>query len=160
MLHGKPFKQSNNTHDWLGPGIYFCEANPYRGLEWAHEQSLRSRSRIKVSAVVGAVIDMGSCLDLTTKDSLDLVKVAYDDLTVTLTAAGTKLPVNTKDKLRRNLDCAVINRLHFSLTAAGYEPIQTVKGVFPEGGELYSGSGFENCKFLHGAAAATSSGTQ
>ena len=31
LLAGSPFKPSENDYDWLGPGIYFWEANPLRG---------------------------------------------------------------------------------------------------------------------------------
>jgi len=40
------------------------------------------------------------------------------------------------------LDCAVIKRFHSILEAQGYPPIDTVKGVFTEGGPIYPGSGF------------------
>lgn len=29
------FKPTDNDHGWLGPGIYFWEANPQRGFEGA-----------------------------------------------------------------------------------------------------------------------------
>lgn len=34
LLRGEPFRISNNDYDWLGPGVYFWEANPERGLAW------------------------------------------------------------------------------------------------------------------------------
>jgi hypothetical protein len=52
------------------------------------------------------------------------------------------LPVNSTDELRRNLDCAVIRRLHTILEAQNQPAIDTVKGVFTEGAPLYPGSGF------------------
>jgi hypothetical protein len=39
LLAGTAFKPSNNDYDWIGPGIYFWEANPLRGLEFAEEAS-------------------------------------------------------------------------------------------------------------------------
>jgi hypothetical protein len=41
LLEGKAFKQSLNDYDWLGPGVYFWEANPQRGLDFAIEASAR-----------------------------------------------------------------------------------------------------------------------
>ena len=71
LVNGEPFKASDNEFDWLGPGIYFWENNWQRGLEFATEHMKRKGSKITVPFVVGAVIDLGSCLDLTTKVSVD-----------------------------------------------------------------------------------------
>ena len=55
LLAGAPFKASHNDYDWLGPGIYFWEANPKRGLMFAEESATRSQVVISAPAVVGAV---------------------------------------------------------------------------------------------------------
>jgi hypothetical protein len=47
LLGGTPFQASENDYDWLGPGIYFWEANPLRGLEYASEAIKRKGSRIR-----------------------------------------------------------------------------------------------------------------
>jgi len=47
ILKGEPFKQSNNDYDWLGPGIYFWEANPTRGLDFARETKKRKLSNVR-----------------------------------------------------------------------------------------------------------------
>lgn len=75
-------KASENDYDWLGHGVYFWENNPVRAMEWAKEQSARSRARGKAftPAVVGAVIDLGNCLDLLNAASIELVERAYDHL--------------------------------------------------------------------------------
>lgn len=44
------------------------------------------------------------------------------------------------DQLRRNLDCAVIRTLHQTLKDEKAHPLDTVKGVFVEGGPLYPGA--------------------
>jgi hypothetical protein len=54
-FQGEAFKPSNNEYDWLGPGAYFWEANPIRGLEFAGEPQRKS---IREPFVVGAVIDL------------------------------------------------------------------------------------------------------
>ena len=56
---------STNDYDWLGNGIYFWENNEARALQWATELSKRKGSSIKKPAVVGAIIDLGYCFDLT-----------------------------------------------------------------------------------------------
>jgi hypothetical protein len=133
---------SRNKFDWLGTGIYFWEADPARGLDWATEASSRPKAKIKDPYVVGAVIDLGLCLDLTTADAIDWVRIAHDALTKTSVAAGTPLPRNHEDGLRRNLDCAVVNTLHDIRKSEKQEPIQTVRGIFVEGDPIYPTAGF------------------
>ena len=142
LLAGTVFKPSDNDYDWLGPGIYFWESNPLRGLEFAAEVSKREGSSISKPFVIGAVIELGLCLDLTTSTGLEWVRIAYDSLVEVTRAAALKMPSNSKDRLRRNLDCAVIRRLHTILEAQKLPPIDTLKGVFTEGKPAYPGSGF------------------
>ncbi|GJE60900.1 hypothetical protein MPOCJGCO_3019 [Methylobacterium trifolii] len=136
-----PFKVSGNDYDWLGSGVYFWEANPRRGLDFVTEVMSRGKTPIKVPAVVGAVIDLGSCLDLMTAVGIDMVRIGYESLAETLRTAGAALPVN-KDDLRRQLDRAVIERVHAIVEANG-AAIDTVRGVFVEGKPIYPGSGFD-----------------
>jgi len=51
------FRKSDNDYDWLGPGVYFWEANPDRALQFAEEKKSR-RQGIAEPFVVGAVIDL------------------------------------------------------------------------------------------------------
>ncbi len=141
-MSGTAFKPSNNDYDWLGPGIYFWEANPMRGLEFAREASRRKSSSISKPFVIGAVVELGLCLDLTTSSGLEWVKIAYESLVDVTRAADLALPSNGKDQLRRNLDCAVVRRLHTILEAQKAPAIETVKGIFTEGEPAYPGSGF------------------
>jgi hypothetical protein len=142
ILGGEAFRSSNNDYDWLGPGVYFWESNPERALDFAREMQIRKAAPIKEPCVVGAVIDLGLCLDLSTKESIDLVANAYHSLKLTFDLDGSPLPQNSPDLLRRNLDCAVIRRLHEIVANSNSLPIQTVKGIFIEGSEIYPASGF------------------
>ena len=64
VLNGKSdLKSKNNSYDWLGHGIYFWDNSPGRALEWATQLSKRKGSSIKKPAVIGAIIDLGYCLD-------------------------------------------------------------------------------------------------
>jgi hypothetical protein len=144
ILSGTPFKPSNNDFDWLGPGIYFWEANPIRGLEYASEIRSRGRLEIHKPAVIGAVIDLGYCLDLTTSSGIQQVRDAHRFLTSIFQKAGQPLPQNNKDRLRRNLDCAVLRFLHDVRKAKEDAPLETIKGVFMEGKRIYPTSGFWN----------------
>lgn len=143
LIDGVAFKSSNNDYDWLGPGIYLWESNPRRGLDWASESVRRKSSNIKIPAVVGAVIDLGRCLDFTTVAGIELARIAYDSLKDVTEKAGLSLPQNSKDRLRRNLDCAVVRRLHSVLEAMKEPPMDTVRGVFTEGEPIYPGAGFD-----------------
>lgn len=143
LIAGEAFRPSDNNYDWLGPGIYFWENNWQRGLEFAHEQMRRRDSKVKQPFVIGAVIELGACLDLTTKVSIDLVRVAHAVLMGELEKSGVPVPVNSRDHMRHNLDCAVINRAHrIAASDADIGPIQTVKGVFVEGDAAYPGADF------------------
>ena len=68
LVAGEGFVLSKNDYDWLGSGIYFWESNPRRGIEFARTLRKRqgARSPIKTPAVVGAIIDLRRCLDLST----------------------------------------------------------------------------------------------
>jgi hypothetical protein len=142
ILKGEPFKQSNNDYDWLGPGIYFWEANPLRGLDFANEAKKRKASKIRNPFVVGAVVSLGLCLDLTTTAGIEQIRAAYKSLGEVAAAGDLPLPQNTADGLLRPLDCVVIQMVHTIRNGRGEQPIDTVKGVFVEGEPVYSGSGF------------------
>ena len=60
--------RSENVYDWLGHGAYFWENSPQRALAWAEflKKHPPARDRkIREPFVIGAVIDLGNCLDLT-----------------------------------------------------------------------------------------------
>lgn len=119
ILNGKtPFRHSNNSYDWLGHGVYFWENSLERARQYAEEDSRRRRSPIKEPFVLGAVIDLGDCLDLLDQKYLDLVQEAHRQLRDVLAAKGRGLPTNRGfssndfDFKRRELDCAVIRYTH------------------------------------------------
>lgn len=158
LLQGGSFHQSTEDFDWLGSGAYFWEGDPGRAQEWAQEKV--KRGSYKKAAVVGAVIDLGNCLDLTVRENLDLLADAYSSFAAASAKAKLALPVNEDvrgakvgDKLLRFLDCAVIKHLHeniedevrqardTNLTPVIF-PFDTVRGLFIEGENVYPGGGF------------------
>ena len=143
LLSGAAFEKSENNFDWLGSGIYFWEANPRRGMEFAAEQMHR-RNESGHPTVVGAVIDLSFCLDLTTTAGIQQIQRGHKSLVSAATTAKTALPANDggTDRLRRHLDCAVINTVHKLREDAGDQPFDTVKGIFTEGGPAYENAGF------------------
>jgi len=147
LLNGTTqFTASQNEWDWLGSGIDFWEANPLRGLEFAHQQ--KERGKLNEPFVLGAVLDLGYCLDLTSASGIAAVKAAYSNFAEVTRGAGKPMPRNRggADALLRELDCAVINHLHQVRASARtpLRPFDSIKGVFFEGGQIYAGSGFFN----------------
>ncbi|MDE0149843.1 MAG: hypothetical protein F4160_12405 [Rhodospirillaceae bacterium] len=145
LLSGEEFKTSKNVYDWLGNGIYFWEANPVRGLEFAGELMNSSRGlNVTEPAVVGAVVDLGLCLDLMTSAGVRQVEEAHKVFVKICETAEVELPKNSsdEDKLRRPLDRAVFEQLHDIRKEAGDSSIDTVRGVFVEGDPVYEGAGF------------------
>jgi hypothetical protein len=138
---------SHNDYDWLGDGIYFWEHNARRAYDYAAELRDRPRNRehhVREPAVVGAIIDLGLCLNLLDSRFIDLVRAAYDGLKRVSRDAGTQMPRNSvgPDLLVRKLDCAVIRFLHATREAEDKEPFDTVRAAFLEGERLYRNSGF------------------
>jgi hypothetical protein len=80
--------QSEKAYDWLGPGIYFWEADPLRALEWAQSKKLNE------PFVVGAVIDLRNCLDLMVRENLDLLTSAYDSYAAQQRKSGLEILKN------------------------------------------------------------------
>ena len=144
LVAGESFRPSKNDYDWLGHGVYFWEANPARALEFAKELKLRNGT-IKTPYVVGAVIDLGYCLDLTSTAGIEAVEKGYETFIQVIAATGRQVPTNTggPDLLLRRLDCAVINHIHRSIMKSKHaQPFDTVRGVFIEGERVYENSGF------------------
>lgn len=141
---------STNRYDWLGQGIYFWENNPSRALEFATELKGRRRRGgrlIRRPAVIGAVIDLGFCLNLLDSKFLHILSAGYDALKQTLEAAGQPLPVNRPPRdrseiLLRDLDCAVVNAVHALRAQQNLRAFDTVRSAFIEGHELYPGATF------------------
>lgn len=138
---GQPLKSSLNEYDWLGNGIYFWEQNYQRAYEWA-----TSRYKEK-AAVIGAVIDLGYCLNLTDSSSTKTLRQGYELLKLRCEIVGMNLPQNipstkTKDILLRNLDCAVIQQIHDYNKTEKNNDFDSVRGVFTEGESVYPGGEF------------------
>ncbi|MDR0992271.1 MAG: hypothetical protein LBL87_05155 [Ruminococcus sp.] len=142
MKHNESLIESKNAYDWLGNGIYFWEQNLERAWDWAKEHK-------KTPAVIGAVIDLGNCLNLCDKHCIDVLKNQYEYLKDVQEKFNVTLPknVNVKnnsDLLLRYLDCAVIETLHRFNSHKGQPEYDSVRGVFLEGDPIYENSGFRS----------------
>jgi hypothetical protein len=111
----------------LGTGIYFWENAPERALEWACAQNK------KVPYVIGAVIQLSTCLNLMDKGSASTLNDTYQ----WLQATGEELPEN-KGK-RHNLDMFVINTATYFAGKEGRH-FDAVRGAFIEGKEIFPNS--------------------
>ncbi|SFW89361.1 hypothetical protein [Chitinophaga sancti] len=150
-------KISEKPYDWLGHGFYLWENNCERALQWSTNKA--SRGEIKEPAVVGAIIHLGYCCDFLDSKYIGLLKPYYLAMYESYTQLGQKIPVNKdlpkdphKDRLLRELDCAVIEYMHAEITnsykndldSRGITDIKlfdTVRGVFTEGGPAFDGAG-------------------
>ena len=142
---------SHNSYDWLGNGIYFWENSLDRAEEWAISYCKRYNRKYpdkkqKEPAVIGAVISLGHCLDLTDYGSAAILKTGYEILKYELSLIGKPLPANrnmkgNKDLLLRELDCAVIERIHQYNRENEERAYDSVRGVFIEGNPVYEDSG-------------------
>jgi hypothetical protein len=136
-------KPSQNDWDWLGHGIYFWEDSHGRALRWAKEEAKQRGSKIKSPAVLGAVIDLGNCLNLSDTDALALVKSAHRTYEELCAMSGVTMLKNRGPELKaRFLDRMVMETLHQWRRREKKKSFDTVRGFFVEGQALYSGAGF------------------
>ncbi|WP_316825530.1 hypothetical protein [Pedobacter miscanthi] len=153
-------EKSEKPYDWLGHGMYFWENNLERATLWAKDKE--RRGEIKEASVVGAVLQLGNCLDFLDSKYLNLLAVYYKLMTANFEALKKPIPKNRdakqdehKDKLMRELDCALIEFMHGQIfsdyqqelhSSNGYTNVKlfdSTRGVFTEGGEAFPGSAIQ-----------------
>lgn len=152
----KSLNPSENNYDWLGHGIYFWENNPKRALQFAESlrsNPERSKNPIKKPAVLGAVIQLGYCLDLVDSESLEFLKIGYSMLETTLDKSEFEslknvAPKGADDLLIRRLDCAVIEAVHKYRKDEKLRSFDSVRAVFFEGKNIYPTAGFKEKNHL------------
>jgi hypothetical protein len=138
---------SQNKYDWLGAGYYFWEDNYARALDFAIHPP--GKKQIKKPAVLGAIIELGNCLDLMNMDYILMIKDSFSNLSASLTTSNKSLPINrnansSNDILLRELDCAVIENLHLQRASKNKKAFDSVRGLFVEGQPVYEGAGFHD----------------
>ena len=109
-----------------------------------------AKDKYKKPCVIGAVINLGCCLDLSTRNGLnsirfvwnDIVKPVYDTGILKSNKPGRK--GENGELMLRFLDCYVIEALHQYNKYKGYEDFDSVRAPFWEGEEIYPTAGFFN----------------
>jgi hypothetical protein len=147
---------SQKPYDWLGHGMYFWENNYERAMQWAEDK--KRRGAIAVPAVIGAVLQLRYCCDLTDSKFINRVTKAYQLMVKEYKAGGKEMPRNRdlphdkhKDKLLRDLDCATIEFMHDQQQVDFHDDVKrlgfsnlklfdSTRGIFTEGGPAFEGS--------------------
>jgi len=149
VLRGKRhLKSSTNDYDWLGHGVYFWENAPQRARDfacWKRTQKGRKGGAMD-PFVVGAVLDLGNCLNLQDTQHHPLLRRVYEFLEKKALGFGIEMPENTLggDKLLRRRDCAVIQAFHAYASENNAASFDTVRSAFEEGEPVYPGAGFRD----------------
>jgi len=144
LVLGKvPMASSVNSYDWLGSGMYFWEGDAQRAFEFA-----RNTKKCKDPFVIGAVLNLGYCFDLTQRTDIDLLRSVWVNVIQPNIAEDN--PIINKASRRgengelmlRYLDCYVINTLHDFYKSNDIRPFDSVRAAFWEGEEVYPTAGF------------------
>ena len=103
-------------------------------------------------AVVGAVIDVGNCLNLTDSHYIGLVEDQFRLLEEDLEAVGSALPTDAcgSDTLERGLDCFVVQHLlertdeEYRAGSPTVGPFDSARGLLSEGRPIYENARLAN----------------
>ena len=134
-----------NKTDWLGHGFYFWEDSPARALRWARDEQRRNPAKIASPAVVGAVVDLGNCLNLIDAEHLEVVAAAHLIYRQLCASSGAQPLTNKgKEMAARFLDCAVFETLHEFRRNQREVAFDSVRAFFVEGQEIYPTAGLRS----------------
>lgn len=144
ILNGKyDLNPSKNSWDWLGEGIYFWEHNPQKAMQYALDCAKGSQKfsgKIKTPFVIGAIIELGNCLNLVEPQSLKIVKAAHIGLEKVIKESDLSMPKNKG--ANRALDCSVIQYVHEINKRDNLPQYDTIRSPFHEGNPIYPDSNF------------------
>jgi hypothetical protein len=98
-------------------------------------------------AVIGAVIDLGHCLNLLDAEYNRVVREGYEALQdwprqLNKPMPENRLPIDSGEHLLCNLDCGVINMVHFTREQRSLPPFDSVRGALIERAPIYDGGRF------------------
>jgi len=89
---------SENDYDWLGHGIYFWENDLHRAQSWAVERMTLPNSKITDPYAIGAIIDLGHCLNFMQQDHISLLEDAFVIAKQKSRNTGTTSPKTKEDQ--------------------------------------------------------------
>ncbi len=98
-----------------------------------------------IPAVVGAVMDLGNCLNLIDSEHLEIVAAAHRIYCQLCTSSGAQPLTNKgKEMAVRYLDCAGFETLHHFRRGQGEVAFDSVRAFFVEGQEIYPTAGLRS----------------
>ncbi len=131
------WRPSSNEYDWLGGGVYFWEFGPRRAKQWAGEDG----------EVVGAMIQLGNCFDLTDPGCERLLRKTYEKVASIYADEEKSLPTNEgAGGFYRKLDRLIVDQAMSITDAASINTVrpetmfQSVRSAFEEGEAAFPGS--------------------
>lgn len=141
----KTVELSRNEIDWLSDGFYFWESDYLRAISYAKELESRKKNNVKKGTVVGAIIELGTCFDLTNAHYRNIYKHYYKS--VFFPRYGDMLEdlknSNDSDILLRKRDRAILTHM-FNFFENKNEFFDSARGAFEEGKQIFSGSSFRD----------------
>jgi hypothetical protein len=132
---GEHLVPSARDYDWLGQAVYYWENSEARAEDWAQSKHAGHE------AVVGSVLQLGSCLDLLDQQYIDIIERAAADMCSELEGAGKPIPVNTSKGAHR-FDCALIDYILTAPEAKRYGKFDSARAAYIEGERILGRSAF------------------
>jgi hypothetical protein len=128
-------KRSAKDYDWLGGAVYFWENSETRAGEWAIAKHGNQ------DAVVGAVIQLGSCLDLLDQRYINVFGRAAADMCQEYETSGKPIPKNSEKGAHR-FDCALIEYILAAPVERQYGRFDSARAAYIEGKRILDRSAF------------------
>jgi cobalamin biosynthesis protein CobD/CbiB len=75
LSHPNEIVISQKPYEWLGHAMYFWENNYARAMQWTEDK--KRRGAIETPAVIGAVLFLGYCCDLSDSKCIGNLTAAY-----------------------------------------------------------------------------------
>jgi hypothetical protein len=128
-------RRSTKDYDWLGGAVYFWENSEARAEEWAKDKHADQE------AVLGAVLQLGSCLDLLDQQFIDVFERAAADMCKDFGRLGKPIPQNTGRGAHR-FDCVLVEYILAAPAEKQYGRFDSARAAYIEGKRILGRSAF------------------